>query len=122
MPGWVWVAIGSALGGVARFGVSTLCVRWWGAAFPWGTLAVNVAGSALIGWLSSSLAPQQPPGARLFWMSGICGGFTTFSAFSLETMTLLRQGDHTRAAAYALASVALCGLAVLGGASLGRGR
>ena len=65
MPGWLLVAIGSAFGGVARYGVSTLAVRWFGASFPWGTLAVNVVGSAIIGWLAASLAPQ-PAAARLF--------------------------------------------------------
>jgi fluoride exporter len=115
------VALGSALGGVARFGVSTLGVRWLGPAFPWGTLAVNVLGSAFIGWLSAAL-PLQPPSARLFLMTGVCGGFTTFSAFSLETFELIRQGDSGRAAIYTVASLMLCGLAVLGGAWLGRGR
>ena len=121
MPGWLLVAIGSALGGVARYGVSTLGVRWLGAGFPWGTLAVNIIGSGLIGWLASSLAPY-PASARLFWMTGVCGGFTTFSAFSLETFNLMREQDHARAAAYAAASLVLCGLSVLGGAALGRGR
>ncbi len=121
MPGWLLVALGSALGGVARFGVSTFGVRWLGPAFPWGTLAVNVIGSAFIGWLSASL-PMQPVSARLFLMTGVCGGFTTFSAFSLETLSLVRQGDASRAAMYAVSSLVLCGLAVLGGAALGRGR
>ena len=121
MPGWLLVALGSAVGGVARYAISTLAVRWFGAAFPWGTLAVNVVGSAFIGWLAASLAPQPAP-ARLFWMTGICGGFTTFSAFSLETFMLLRQGDPARAVAYMAASLLLCGFAVLGGASAGRGR
>ena len=121
MPGWLLVAIGSAFGGAARYGVSTLAVRWFGASFPWGTLAVNVVGSAFIGWLAASLAPQ-PAAARLFWMTGLCGGFTTFSAFSLETLTLMRQGDTARAVAYAAASLFLCGFAVLSGAWAGRGR
>ena len=121
MPGWFLVALGSAIGGVTRFGVSTIGARWFGLAFPWGTLAVNIAGSAFIGWLAASL-PVQPASARLFWMTGICGGFTTFSAFSLETMNLLRQGETVRAALYAGGSMVLCGLAVVGGSLAGRGR
>jgi len=121
MPGWVLVALGSAIGGVARFGVSVIGVRWLGPGFPWATLAVNILGSAFIGWLAASL-PLQPPSARLFWMTGVCGGFTTFSAFSLETFSLVRQGEAMRAAIYTAASLMLCGLAVVGGAALGRGR
>ncbi len=121
MPAWLWVAVGSAIGGVARYGVSTLAVRWWGGGFPWGTLAVNIAGSAAIGWLAATLA-APPSQARLFWMTGVCGGFTTFSAFSLETHQLMRAGEGGRALLYAGASMLLCGLAVLGGAALGRGR
>ena len=120
MPIWVLVALGSALGGGARYGVSTLGVRWLGAGFPWGTLAVNVIGSGLIGWLASSLPPSS---TRLFWMTGICGGFTTFSAFSLETLTMMRQGEAARAALYTVASLVLCGLSVAGGFwAGGRGR
>lgn len=121
MPGWLLVALGSAVGGMARYGVATVGARWLGVVFPWGTLAVNIIGSAFIGWLSSAL-PMQPPSQRLFWMTGICGGFTTFSAFSLETMNLVREGESGRALLYVLASLTLCGLAVLGGATLGRGR
>jgi CrcB protein len=121
MPGWLLVALGSAIGGVARFGVSVIGIRWFGPGFPWATLTVNILGSGFIGWLAASL-PLQPPSARLFLMTGVCGGFTTFSAFSLETLNLVRQGEAGRAATYMAASLVLCGLAVLGGASLGRGR
>lgn len=115
------VAAGSALGGVARFAVGHAAGRWLGLGFPWGTLAVNVAGSALIGYLAANLGPQ-PSAARWFWMTGICGGFTTFSAFSLETISYIRQGDTGRAALYVAASLVLCGFAVAGGAALGRER
>ncbi len=106
MPGWLLVALGSALGGVARFGVSTFGVRWLGPAFPWGTLAVNVIGSAFIGWLSASL-PMQPVSARLFLMTGVCGGFTTFSAFSLELVGMIERHSFASAAAYVVGSVVL---------------
>ncbi len=120
MPNWLLVALGSALGGVARYGVATLGVRWLGASFPWGTLAVNVVGSGLIGWFVSTLSATP---SRLFWITGICGGFTTFSAFSLETFTLFRQGEFGRAALCLAASLLLCGLSVAGGVLLGgRGR
>lgn len=115
------VAAGSALGGVARFAVGHFAGRWFGLGFPWGTLAVNVLGSALIGYLASWLGPH-PSTARWFWMTGICGGFTTFSAFSMEAFSYARQGDANRAVLYVVASLALCGLAVTGGAALGRER
>jgi CrcB protein len=121
MPGWLLVALGSAIGGSARYGVSILGARWLGLEFPWGTLSVNVIGSGLIGWLSASV-PVDPPSSRLFWMTGICGGFTTFSAFSLETLTLVRQGEAAKAVLYVGASLLVCGLAVAAGALLGRGR
>ena len=120
MPPILLVALGSAAGGVARWALAGWIDARTGPGF-WGTLAVNVIGSGFIGWLAASLAPH-PASARLFWMTGVCGGFTTFSAFSLETFNLVQEHDHARAAAYAVASLVLCGLSVLGGAALGRGR
>ncbi|TCZ65582.1 CrcB family protein [Roseicella aquatilis] len=105
-PGWpalLLVAAGGALGSVLRFLVSTLLVELLGTAFPWGTLAVNVVGSAAIGLLGG-LGVEG--GMRLLLVTGLLGGFTTFSAFSLET-GLLWQRAWWLAAVYVAASLAL---------------
>jgi CrcB protein len=123
MP-YAWVALGGALGSVARAWVSTLAGAWVGNAFPWGTLVINIAGSALIGWYAVAGGEQgwftATDNSRAFVMAGLCGGFTTFSAFSLQTLTLFQAGQAGRAVAYIGASVALCLLGVWLGAELGR--
>jgi CrcB protein len=87
-----------------------------GGTFPYGTMFVNVSGALLIGILASLAAPESPffipSSARLFLMTGICGGYTTFSTFSLESFNLLRQGEVRSAFANMLLSVVLCVLAV----------
>jgi CrcB protein len=109
---WVVVAIGSAVGGVARYGVGLLVARAVGAAFPWGTLLINVLGSFVIGLFGALTIADGPlpasATARAFVMVGICGGFTTFSSFSLQTVDLLQAGETAPAAFYVAASVALC--------------
>jgi CrcB protein len=115
MSAWILVAIGSALGGVARHGLGLLVVQRFGAAFPWGTLAVNVLGSCAIGVCGALLVDVQrthAPLIREFAMVGFLGGFTTFSAFSLQTLQLLRDGKAVLAAANAVGSVILCLIAV----------
>jgi fluoride exporter len=116
------VALGSALGGVARYGVSGLVARSLGETFPWGTLIVNVLGSFLIGFVATLTGPDGrvlvSPVTRQFWMPGIFGGFTTFSAFSLQTLSLAQDGEWTRALANVTLSVALCLLGVWLGALL----
>jgi CrcB protein len=112
---YLWVAIGSALGGMGRFAASGLSVRWFGETFPWGTLFVNVAGSLIIGVLAAILPAESrllSDNARDFLMIGVCGGFTTFSSFSLQTLNLARNGDWGPAAGYTLSSVVLCLAAV----------
>lgn len=97
------VALGGALGSMGRYGVSLLAAAWLGTAWPWGTLAVNILGSAAIG----ALAAQGIEGnARLFWVTGVLGGFTTFSAFSLEA-ALLWERAPWMGALYVIASIAL---------------
>jgi len=109
---WLVVALGSALGGMARYGVGLLAVRLVGASFPWGTLLINVVGSFVIGLFGAlTLADGPMPASaelRVFVMVGICGGFTTFSSFSLQTVDLLQAGETAAAAFYIVASVALC--------------
>jgi CrcB protein len=119
---YLWVALGGALGSVARFACSGLAARWAGLGFPWGTLFVNVAGSFAIGLLASLAAPDGRPllaaDARAFVLVGILGGFTTFSSFSLETLTLARNGTLGAAGAYVASSLVLClAAAALGFAS-----
>jgi CrcB protein len=107
------VAIGSALGGLARHGCVLLGAWLFGAAFPWGTLAVNVIGSAAVGVFAGlALTADLPPGARHFFVIGFCGGFTTFSAFSLQVLELAMQGAWARAGFYVGASLVLCLAAV----------
>ena len=112
---YFWVAMGSAIGGVGRYACSGLGARWLGETFPWGTLFVNVSGSLVIGILAFVIPGDNrllADNAREFLMIGICGGFTTFSSFSLETLNLARSGDLGSASAYVLGSVVLCLLAV----------
>jgi CrcB protein len=125
MSGWILVAIGSALGGVTRHGVGLLIAQRFGSTFPWGTLAVNVLGSCAIGMCGAWLIDSQRASAPLireFAMVGFLGGFTTFSAFSLQTLQLLRDGKATLAIANVAASIVLCLFAVwLGFALASRG-
>lgn len=110
------VALGSALGGMARFGLSDFVAHHWGESFPWGTLLVNVTGSFLIGFFATLTEPGGrmfvSGSGRQFCMSGLLGGYTTFSSFSLQTLTLARNGEWFHAAANATASLVLCLVAV----------
>ena len=119
---YLWVALGGALGSVARYAVSLGAVRWVGAGFPWGTLLVNVAGSFLIGWLVARFSPLPNENLRGYnlWVMGICGGFTTFSSFSWQNFDLLQKGEAAAAMANILLSVTLCLLATWGGWRLAR--
>lgn len=112
----LYVALGGALGSVARFWLSGAIAARYGATFPYGTLVVNVAGSFVIGLLAALSVPEGrfllAPPARVFFMIGVCGGFTTFSSFSLQTYALALEGEWLRAAANTLLSVFLCLFAV----------
>jgi CrcB protein len=105
------VAGGGALGSLARYLSSLATLQLLGEAFPWGTLTVNVLGSFIIGLYATLTEPDgrlfASPTARHFVMTGFCGGFTTFSVFSLESVRFLEAGAPALAAAYVLASVAL---------------
>jgi len=97
---YLLVALGSAVGGVARYWCYGFVPRYLGATFPWGTLPVNVAGCAFLGLFATLTGPDGrllvASPARSFVMAGLCGGFTTFSTFSLETLNLARDGEWTR--------------------------
>lgn len=114
MTGFFWVAAGGAVGASVRYGVSLLPVR---AAFPVLTLATNFLGALLIGFVVGfGSAGGMTPNQTLFWKTGVCGGFTTFSTFSLEALTLLESGRVAAGGAYMALSLGLC----LGGVLLGR--
>ena len=103
------VAIGGSLGSVARYLVAIGVGRLVGTAFPWGTLVINIVGSFLIGVFveSFALSWNVSQAMRLFLTVGICGGFTTFSTFSLDAMVLMQRGELWPAGAYIVASVVL---------------
>ena len=103
----ILVALGGALGSVARYGVNVWTMRAFGPGFPWGTLAVNLLGGLLMGVLVGMLArgTASQENWRLLLGVGVLGGFTTFSAFSLDTVTMLQRGDLGLAALYILVSV-----------------
>ena len=100
---YFWIAIGSALGGVARYWCSGVAARLIGETFPWGTLIVNVVGSFIIGFFATLTGPDGRifvgTTARQFVMIGLCGGYTTFSSFSLQTLNLMNDGEWLQAGA-----------------------
>ena len=122
---YLWIAVGGALGSVARYALNGVVSARLGETFPAGTLVVNVAGSFVIGVLGALTAAEGrlSPEARVlvvqFLMIGICGGFTTFSSFSLQTLNLLREREWLYAGGNVLLSVALCLLATALGFALG---
>ncbi len=116
MLAYFWIAIGTALGGMARYWCSGFVAARLGETFPWGTIAVNVIGSLIIGFFATVTGPDGrllvPGTARQFVMLGLCGGFTTFSSFSLQTLNLIRDGEWPQAVANIGLSVVLCLIAV----------
>ena len=120
MKDFLLVGLGGFAGSALRYGTGLLIAgAGWSARWPLATLAVNAVGSLLIGVLAGSL-DRFGTGREwaLLGMTGFCGGFTTFSAFSLETVKLLRDGNGGAAALYVLASVAVCLTAAWGGWAL----
>jgi fluoride exporter len=122
MQSYFWVALGGALGSMARYACSGWVARVFGETFPWGTLLVNVSGSFAIGFFATMTAPEGrwflPFHAREFFMVGIFGGFTTFSSFSLQTLNQAKTGEWWSAGANVVSSVVFCLLAVWLGSSL----
>jgi CrcB protein len=113
---YLWVALGGALGSVARYWMGVRISLLAGLTFPWATILINVLGSLVIGFLATFTGPTgrvpAPIDARAFLIVGICGGFTTFSAFSLQTLDLARDGRLLLAGANIVLSVVLCLVAV----------
>lgn len=116
MQAYFWVGLGSALGGMARYLVSGLLARTIGETFPFGTLAVNILGSFVIGLFMALTGPDGrllvDPHIRQFVAVGVCGGFTTFSSFSLQTLALVQDGEWVLAGVNILVSVVACLVAV----------
>lgn len=112
----LWIFIGGGLGSLARWWASGFVAERVGQTFPWGTLAVNVTGSFIIGLFATLTGPEgrlmAPASFRQFFMLGVCGGYTTFSSFSLQTLNLAEEGQWFRAGSNAVLSVVLCLLAV----------
>lgn len=106
------IAAGGAVGSVARYWLGEAMAALLGAGFPWGTLAANVSGSMLIGILAGLLGPDGRPllsvELRLLLMVGLCGGFTTFSSFSLQTLEMAQNGELGRAGFYVAGSLLTC--------------
>jgi CrcB protein len=113
---YLLIALGGALGSVARFFLSGVVASHFGATFPWGTFVVNVTGSFVIGFYATLTAPDgrvfASGNSRLFFMTGLCGGYTTFSSFSLQTLNLARDGEWLQAGGNTVGSVIACLLAV----------
>jgi CrcB protein len=116
MLNYLWVMLGGALGTGARFWASGFVAHRFGEFFPLGTLTVNVTGSFIIGFFATLTEPESAllvaPTVRQFVMIGICGGYTTFSSFSLQTLDLVRDGDWFKASLNAALSFLCCMLAV----------
>ena len=117
-----WVCLGGAIGSGARYLVTLATVNLWGAAFPWGTLVVNVVGSFLISFIMHVAIETTliPPLVRIFLTTGIMGGLTTYSTFNFETLGFAAEGDWPRAAANLLATVDACLVAGVLGVASGR--
>ena len=125
MIAYLWVAIGGALGSVSRFWLNGIVSSRFGETFPWGTMLINVSGSFIIGVIGALGVPEgrldssSRAFATQFLMIGICGGFTTFSSFSLQTLNLLRDREWLYAGGNVILSVVLCLVAVWLGWMLG---
>lgn len=117
----VLIFIGGGLGSVTRFGLGKWISSWHTSTFPYGTLGVNVIACLVLGWIIG-LADHKnllSDSTRLFWTIGFCGGFSTFSTFSSETISLVQSGLHVSGGLYVLASLVLCLLATYAGLYLG---
>lgn len=116
----IWVALGGAIGTIARYLVTGWAAALFGPLFPWGTLAVNVGGSFLIGAIMQTALTTAliSPTARLFLTTGVMGGLTTYSTFSYETVRMVREGSFALATANFAATSVACFLAGIAGVTL----
>jgi CrcB protein len=116
------IAIGAAAGGVSRFYLGAAIQQRMGGSLPWGTLAINISGSLLLGFLIryAMATPAISMEVRAMLTVGFCGGYTTFSSYSYETLVLIEEGQFARAAAYSLGSVVLALFATFAGFMLAR--
>jgi fluoride exporter len=116
MGTYVWVAVGGAIGTLGRYWLTGVVSRLIGETFPWGTFVTNVTGSFIIGFFATLTGPDgrifAPTDVRQFVMIGICGGYTTFSSFSLQTLNLMNDGEWLYAGANIVLSVVACLIAV----------
>jgi CrcB protein len=121
---YILVFVGAGLGGVVRYVVTVGIGRWLGAGFPWSTAIINVSGSIamgfLVGWLAFKAGAEWTQSLRLLVATGVLGGYTTFSTFSLESILLLERGEIGAAAGYVGGSVLLGIVGLWGGLSLAR--
>ena len=124
MLNYILVGVGSAAGGVSRYWISGLIANRFGQSFPWGTLFVNVTGSFVIGFFATVTAPEGRwlvgPSGRNFFTTGFCGGYTTFSSFSLQTLNLAQDDEWLYAGGNAVLNLVLCLVAVWLGHVLAR--
>jgi CrcB protein len=116
MLNYILVGVGSALGGILRYWLSGAVANRFGQSFPWGTIIVNITGCLVIGFFNTITGPDGrfmiSPAGRTFFMIGICGGYTTFSSFSLQTLNLVEDGQWWQAGGNILGSVLFCLLGV----------
>jgi CrcB protein len=119
---YLWIALGGALGSMARFWVGARIAELLGPQFPWGTIFINIVGSFVIGFFGALTGPGGRVvasfNARAFVMVGVCGGFTTFSSFSLQTLDLARENHWAQAGGNILLSVGACLISVWAGHAL----
>jgi CrcB protein len=116
MGTYLWVAVGGAIGTLGRYWLTGVVSQLTGETFPWGTIVINVTGSFIIGFFATLTGPDgrifAPTDVRQFVMIGICGGYTTFSSFSLQTLNLMNDGEWLYAGANIVLSVVACLIAV----------
>ena len=112
----IWVALGGAIGAVTRYWTDAAITRLAGSGFPWGTLTINILGSAIIGiWFAMTPPDRATTASHLFFSVGVLGGFTTFSAITFESMLMLQNDRWTAFLLYASASIFLGLIATLAG-------